>query len=348
MVPDPLPAAPPGTLIRYQDVSRSADWVTLRIMYHSRDAEDRDRAVTGTITYPTDAPPPGGWPVVSFAHGTTGIASQCAPSRGTGEAPRYGVHGVGVATDYIGLGPVGEIHPYLSSAAEGHAVIDAVRAAGKVPGSDAGSEWFAIGASQGGHAALVAGERNATYSPELTLLGTVALTPPAAFDQTFGPVDEVVSHVIGAMVIYGMPGEHPSIDPYDYVSQEVADSFHVLEEGCLPEITSTFVAKDHANFWTNDPRETEPARSFFLANEPGLIVTPAPMFIASGTTDVQVPIGRVHVLMERLCTLGQVVEYHEFAGADHGAVPGLASADVHRFLADRLAGEPAVDSCPWR
>src|SRR5262245_13898011 len=65
VLPDPLPAGEPGQLIRIQLVSESATSTTLRIMYHSRDTLDRDRAVTGILTYPHAAPPPGGWPVVS-------------------------------------------------------------------------------------------------------------------------------------------------------------------------------------------------------------------------------------------------------------------------------------------
>lgn len=346
VVPAPLPPGPPGTLIRYQDLPSSADWVNRRIMYHSRDAEGRDRAVTGTITYPTAAPSEGGWPVVSFSHGTTGIAPQCAPSRSAGSSPLYGVNGVSVATDYIGLGPVGEIHPYLSAAAEGHAAIDAVRAARQMAGANAGSEWFSVGGSQGAHAALIAGERSQTYAPELTLLGTVAMAPPAAFDQTFGPLDVVVTNIIGVMMLYGMVGERPGIDPSLYAGDQVQAAAHVLTEQCLPGITAEFANKDHSTFWKVDPREVEPTASYVRENEPGLVATPAPMYVSSGTVDIQVPLGRVHVLMDNLCALGQVVEYHEFQGADHGAVFGRSDARVREFLAERLAGAPPVSSCP--
>ena len=347
IVPDPLPFGEPGTLIRYQELGSSGGYAHQRIMYHSRDAEDRDRAVTGTISFPLEAPPPGGWPVVSFSHGTTGIAAQCAPSRNATQAPGYGVHGVRVATDYIGLGPVGEIHPYLSAASEGHAVIDAVRAARQVSGANAGTSWLSIGGSQGGHAALVAGERNDTYAPELTLLGTVAMAPPAAMEQTFGPIDQIVTHIVGVMAIYGMAGEHPSVEPRDYVSDEVAALFPVLEDGCLGEIMDTFLlqVEDHANFWSNDPRETEPARSFFLPHEPGLVPTPAPLLITSGTTDIQVHYERVRILVERLCASGHEVEFHEYQGADHGAVFSLSNARAEEFLAERIAGEGALSSC---
>ena len=108
--------------------------------------------------------------VVSLANGTVGLAARCALSRRGQPAPRFGVAGVGVVTDYIGLGPVGELHPYLSRLSEGHSVIDAVRAARDLPEAGAGSHWLAIGHSQGGHGALSAHELSVEYAPELELL----------------------------------------------------------------------------------------------------------------------------------------------------------------------------------
>src|SRR5690606_14109137 len=126
-----------GQLIRVQDLGETNGYVDLRVMYHSRDARDNDRAVTGTISYPTAEAPDGGWPVIATANGTVGLGSQCALSRGDSGAPGYGIEGVRVATDYVGMGPVGEVHPYLSGLSEAQPVIDAIRAARNLP--DAGA-----------------------------------------------------------------------------------------------------------------------------------------------------------------------------------------------------------------
>src|SRR5688572_13217534 len=40
----PLPAGEPGQLIRTQEIATDADEVTVRVMYHSRDSNDEDRA----------------------------------------------------------------------------------------------------------------------------------------------------------------------------------------------------------------------------------------------------------------------------------------------------------------
>jgi pimeloyl-ACP methyl ester carboxylesterase len=346
-VPDPLPEGEPGDLIRVQDVGDAAGETTLRIMYHSRDAEDRDRAVTGLVTYPTDASkaPADGWPVVAWAHGTTGINEKCAPSRAGGTAPAFGVQGVAVATDYIGLGPVGELHPYLSKPAEGHSSIDAVRAAGRLEAAHAGTSWLSIGHSQGGHAALSAAELAKEYAPELKLLGTVALAPGSDFDKTFGPVDEVVTRVIASMMLFGAPSEHPDLDPDDYAGPGLEAKKGLVTGECLPAIMVPVAGIPADQFWAKDPLTTEPTKSILLANEVGVTKVDAPLLLIVGTADIQVTFERAKSLYRRLCDLGQETELIVLEGADHGGELGPSGDKVASWLQDRLADKPATDSC---
>ncbi len=345
VVPDPLPAGEPGALIRVQEVSSGSGLTTLRIMYHSRDAQDRDRAVTGILTHPDAAPPDGDWPVISLAHGTTGLASPCAPSRGGSPAPRFGIEAVGVATDYIGLGPVGERHPYLSHPSEGHSVIDAVRAARNYHPAQAASRWLSIGHSQGGHGALAAHERAATYAPELELLGTVSLAPAAMFGSTYGPVDEIVVDIVLAMAIFGAATDYPEIDPLDYIGPELAAAAPIIDEACLPDIQAAFLMVPRETFFLHHPTTTEPARSLMMVNDVGLIAADAPALLISGTADVISHVDRSRDLFARMCATGQVTEYLEIEGADHGNEYQLAAADITAWLTARLAGDPPVDDC---
>jgi pimeloyl-ACP methyl ester carboxylesterase len=345
VVPADLPPGEPGQLIRIQPVSADAESTTLRIMYHSRDAQNRDRAVTGILTYPNAAPPEGGWPVVALANGTVGLASQCALSRRGNPAPTFGVEGVGVVTDYIGLGPVGERHPYLSRPSEGHSVIDAVRAARALPEAGAGARWLAIGHSQGGHAALATHELASTYAPEIELLGTVSLAPAAVFDRTYGVLDSIVARIVGVMGLYGAATEHPEIDPADYVGPRTAEAAEVLETGCLDEIIDAFVRIPEEEFYVADPRETEPARSIILANDVGSVRVDTPLLLIGGTADDRVVVERVRDLLARLCDVGQVTEYLEIEGANHGDEYARAADRIESWLAERLTGEPAANSC---
>ena len=54
---------------------------TKLVLYTSRTPQGKNVAVSGSVALPRGKPPKGGWPVISWAHGTTGVADVCAPSR---------------------------------------------------------------------------------------------------------------------------------------------------------------------------------------------------------------------------------------------------------------------------
>ena len=82
--PDPIPDGPHGTLLRYQPVNPTfVDGAkTWKIMYLSRSVGDKPIVVTGDVLVPDSAAPAGGRRLITLAHGTTGVADQCAPSKG--------------------------------------------------------------------------------------------------------------------------------------------------------------------------------------------------------------------------------------------------------------------------
>ena len=51
-----------------------------RVMYVSKSVRNQPVAVTGVIAVPNGTPPAGGFPVVTWGHGTNGMADVCAPS----------------------------------------------------------------------------------------------------------------------------------------------------------------------------------------------------------------------------------------------------------------------------
>src|SRR3954447_13517208 len=112
------------------------------LLYRSTGARGKAAAVSGVLTIPKGKAPKGGWPVVTYAHGTTGIADVCAPSRDSASNPAHGLNAYAypllqrwlkagyavLRTDYAGLGTPGA-HAFLNGHAEGYSVLDAVRAA---------------------------------------------------------------------------------------------------------------------------------------------------------------------------------------------------------------------------
>ena len=111
---------------------------TWTLLYRSTSLRGKPIGVSGFVMLPKGKRPKQGWPVVSWAHGTSGIADSCAPSREPDgpytvyAAAQFGAWlkaGYAVAnTDYEGLGTPG-VHPYLVGRSEGRGVVDIVRAA---------------------------------------------------------------------------------------------------------------------------------------------------------------------------------------------------------------------------
>jgi hypothetical protein len=115
---------------------------TKLVLYTSRTPRGKLGAVSGSVAVPRGKPPKRGWPVITWAHGTTGVADVCAPTRDflgtpnpTGETyinPELNAWlAAGYAalrTDYQGLGTPGR-HSFLVGKAEGRGVLDIVQAA---------------------------------------------------------------------------------------------------------------------------------------------------------------------------------------------------------------------------
>jgi hypothetical protein len=145
--------------------------------------------VSGAVFTPPGAPPPGGWPVIGYAHGTVGVTPDCAPtgdSRLLGDITSVAIQlklGYAVAyTDYAGLGkPAGSVpgtptsHAYLEPKSAAFNLIDAVRAARTVV-PQLSSRWVALGSSQGGETAWAAAEYFSAYGQGTDLLGAAALS----------------------------------------------------------------------------------------------------------------------------------------------------------------------------
>jgi pimeloyl-ACP methyl ester carboxylesterase len=126
-------------------------------------------------------------PLVVFGHGSTGVASKCAPTRlDLSGAVRdedyppmlYRLAGAGftvIAPDYNGFS-YDQAPGYFNAEDEAHAVLDATRAAAKILPSPPAKVVF-VGHSQGGHAVLAAQTYAESYGMTGQLVGVAALAP---------------------------------------------------------------------------------------------------------------------------------------------------------------------------
>ena len=364
--PSPLPPAPPGTLIRREIVSGVPGMppgATLwRVLYHSRSIYNADVAESGYVVVPPGPAPAGGFPVLSWAHGTTGVADVCAPSRF--DAPTvsklvlvpdlasFTASGfVIAATDYEGLGTPG-VHPYLVGESEGRSVLDAARAAGHLPGVRTSPTVIVYGHSQGGHAALFAGELAPRYAPELRLAGVVAAAP--------------ATNLSTVMSVAGSPAAAPAMDllmmgAYAWTSTyrdlPASDVFTPTGSTLAAELVPTLcgfplhaaLAARHATpqlLFRPDLAVIPAVSAHARLNDPGRVHTTAPLLVVQGTADLTVPNFLTDsYVVTMACPDSDTIDYLHYVGASHSGVLTAAAGDITAWIGDRLAGRPPPTTC---
>jgi Secretory lipase len=350
-VPDPLPPGPPGALIRALPIAAPTvipDSRAWAVLYHSRDFDGRDVAVSGLVAAPPGAAPPGGRPVVVWGHGSVGLADRCAPSHGgvmdafggpVASLLQQGV--VWAATDYQGLGTPGPARFAIGLSA-GRAVLDAARA---TRGLDAGAGGRVVlhGHSEGGHAVLWAAELAPTYAPELQVLGVATSAPGAELaaglrvEAAAGPA----ALTSGAMLLVVAWSDVYRV-PLDVLTPAGRKAVGRVRSTCLQELMAD---PEVVAVRPRDLLTTPPWPALLARNTPGKAATPAPILLAQGANDDRVTPAVTRALVERLCRLGDTVELRTYQGVGHFDVLQVASTDMVAWTGERLAGRPARSTC---
>ncbi len=349
-VPEGVPAAEPGRLVRTELLEVPGGVQGWRVLYHSTSVDGRDIVVSGLVFAPA-GPASGPRPVVAWGHGSVGLGDSCAPSRSPGnligsstlsELIRRGY--VVAATDYEGLGTPGS-HPWLVGQSEGRGVLDSVRAARQIPEASAGNRFLAFGASQGGGAVLFAGELAPEYAGELELIGVVAAAPAAELDLLAllpgGNLTAATGFVV--MGAFGFKAAYPDLDLQAILHPEVVAQQERVERLCQEEIGSRFRSARLDRVLKANPAEADGWREAISENTPGRSRTPAPILLAHGEADQVVPVEVSRLLFDRLCGLGGVAELQTYRGADHLGVIRSAGTDVLAWIDARNAGSELAE-----
>jgi len=356
----------PGELIRVGDYAGRAPTggEVHRILYTTTDAFGRDAVASALVVVPVD-PPPGSRPVISWNHGTTGVARGCAPSLMDGSATKWAIPAVEealargwvvIGSDYSGQGTDG-LFPYLVGPGEARSSLDAVRAADQIEGLSLSSDVVVWGHSQGGHAALWTEQVAESYAPELSIRGTAALAPVAdplavAKELTRADASAELSILI-SWVLVPYADLYPDVAIGDYVATSGRAIVREMTQRCLSEpglflsaITSLGVSGDRPLY----PADlTAGALGRRLAQNIPDGPWAAPVLVAWGRDDEVIPPSLTEDFVTRLCDGGAAVRWSAYASTDHRGIlmPGSRFLPMLvQWTEDRLAGDPGgADLC---
>ncbi len=302
------------------------------------------------------APPgmPANSPIISWAHGTTGVADVCAPSatHPIGSEIPMAIAGAGhivAATDYEGLGTPG-VHPYLVGSSEGRSTLDIVRAVRQMD-LGASERYLVWGLSQGGHAALWAGQMAASYAPELDLAGVVAAAPATGMSRLMDTVG-TTAQGFAVMAAFAMAANYDELNLEDYFSAGAIDQMGVVEEDCLGAVFETFFEFDaeamrNPSGW-GGVKPVGPLAEVLAANQPGgTPIADAPVLFVQGWADAVVLPELVRDLHGVYCSQGTHVTLAVYPNGGHVDTTFTSMEDTLGWVADRLHNVAEPHGCDY-
>ncbi|MFT4085843.1 MAG: lipase family protein [Gordonia sp. (in: high G+C Gram-positive bacteria)] len=346
------PIGAPGTLLAKQPldpaVSLPEAGQAYRILYATRDVHGRPAVSTAAIFLPKSKAPAGGYPMIAWAHGTTGLGDDCTPSalpRSDRDAAYLG-HWLNqgyaiVATDYSGLGTPGVMN-YLSGVSEANSVVDSVIAA-RHTGLPLSRKWAIVGQSQGAGAALNAARRATSLSrgSGLDYRGVVATGTPANIEQivmlagpSFPPVALPASlNAYAAYILAGFNAARPDKHVTSVLTPRGRQVLKKAETLCYGDMADA-VKGERVSGWFSRPLSSVPGIQSALVD---YMSTPysgydRPIFLGQGLLDTDVPVPSAGSLYAQMLAAGQPVEFHLYPNKDHSGTVLASMPDSTPFV----------------
>ncbi|HET6486348.1 MAG TPA: lipase family protein [Spirochaetia bacterium] len=279
-------------------------------------------------------------PLYVFATGSTGLTSNCRPSREHVVGIHWGLYrthvlafaaqgAVGMLPDYMGFADTGHLQPFYSAVAEGRMMLDSIRAARTFLGQQAAkgvadTAAFTAGFSQGGHAAFAAADLRSSYAPDVKLRGVIG----------YGPATDVVTlfrefPVDAPMVIYTYAALYGKarFDPAAILAPKWAETLQDdVTRQCIggmqayyPWTPRELFRKEFADALLAGtlPKAYPGINAVLTQNSSGLSGHRVPALILEGTDDVVVSVPSQTAFARALSARGSPVQLSIYKGVRH-------------------------------
>ena len=360
--PANISSAKPGDILkveRYSNVSAYSippGQSLSRFMYASVDNFGAIVPATASILWPFTPKPFNGsetFPLVAWAHGTSGIDRQCAVSnlRNLQYDFRsvFTLANVGyavVTADYVGLGS-DQFFNYLAYKLHANDVVYSVQAA-QSAFTELSKEWVSFGHSEGGGVAWAVAERQAV-TPLAGFLGTIAAAPPPFPIANAAPVSNSVFTAFLSFTISHLYGLDLStiFKPVPLQALQLVQSIG----GCNDAGYAAFATFNASDIYSNTSWPlSQPAvdflRDYAVSGRP----LGGPMLILQGSADTVV--GTVGAMLgyNATCAVsGDVsVEYVSVVDQDHNPSMYASQRLWLQWIEDRFSHVPLEGGCSMR
>ena len=354
--PPPLGERTPGTLLRsepFEGYQLPPGARAVRILYVSRALDGTLDAVSGVVLIPSGSPPHGGWPVIAWAHGTSGVARMCAPSLmkdveygSEGLMPMVAAGFAVIATDYAGLGTPSP-HQYDNKIPQANDVVYSVPAArAAVP--SLGRRWVAIGHSQGGVAVwgvaeLEARLRDSSYRGAISVAGDMSFEGFEAHDaRDFA----TITNMYWPLTAFGVKASYPSYDVAGMLSPAMLARYQdMTTKGCWYYDYAVAAEIGHQAAvrpgWNTAPELARYNRDSRSTDKP----IRGPLLVLAGDDDTSVNFANIEAGVAQACRHHLPIEFVHRPGLDHDPLMDKTIGLQLEWARARLEGRPWRGNC---
>ncbi|KAI4166914.1 MAG: hypothetical protein LQ343_007651 [Gyalolechia ehrenbergii] len=366
-VPPDSAGAAPGTLLKLEvDANTTAytlppNTAISRILFQSESINGSKVPVSAYILWPyIPRSQPDGFPVIAWAHGSSGASGNCAPSQYRNLLYQFAtvfelaIQGyIVVAPDYVGLGVAKDakgrllVHPYLGSPSHANDLFYSVQAA-RTAFPSLSKQFVVMGHSQGGGAAWSAAVRQA-QRPVDGYLGVVVGSPVTNFlGQANMDILSINAQARRAIFFAQTFSDvYPEFKLGDILTEVGIGRLKLNQEiqGCLSTATELFADNGlvHPN-WTSNHY----VQGWNNLTNPAGKPIAGPMLVLQGEGDTAIPFSVTSEAVYETCAQhpDSPLEYLTFAGVSHVPVMFASQRLWLGFIEERFAG--AADSKGYR
>lgn len=382
------PAGPvtlaPGTVLACRKVADGTvsrrSVTSYQVQYVTTNRSGVKVATSGIVMVPWTLRPTSALPVVGYSSTTVGLGSQCAASKQlTGGLLGGFVDDIEIAavsgllddglvvalSDGVGYLD-GQTHTYVTGLNNGHAQLDVVRAATRLPGAGISRTPKVVlaGYSEGGHSTLWAAQLARSYAPELAVRGAAAGAAPADLKAAASNLNGGLYAGFLADSVLGLSSAYPAMPFRSLLNARGVRATDDVKGRCLAGTLATWAFARIEDFST--ARLTLP--QIYAVKGPdgtwGQVIDAQkvgvgvgvpgsgaryeigfPVLDYWGAIDDVIPPASQAAGARRLCAAGIAVRTKTYPLAVHATALAASGPDVRSWVRARLAGLPEAGNC---